>query len=60
MVNRGYENIVYIIIRVTKDFLEFLHMVHDSMNSSWKMICESLCEVDIGCDSIVVPRFKSI
>ena len=33
--------------------------VHDGMNGSCKIVFECLCEVDIQCDSIIAPRWKS-
>ena len=34
--------------------------VHDGMNGSCEIVVESLLEVDISCDAIIVPRRKSI
>ena len=44
----------------TNDLFEFSHEVHDSMKSSWKMVCERSHEVDIECDSIMVLRWNRI
>ena len=44
---------------MTTDFVEFWHEVHDGMNGS-RNVCKIMCEVDIGCDSISLLRWKSI
>lgn len=44
---------------MTTDFVEFWREVHDGMNGSGN-VCKILCEVDIVCDSISLPRWKSI
>ena len=53
------ELIVYRNIGVTTDFVEFWHEVHDGINGSGN-VCKIMCEVDIGCDSISLLRWKSI
>jgi len=62
MVSRDYELIVYKIIWVGKKkkiLSKFWHEVYDVLKDSWNLVCEWLCDVDNGCDSIIVPRWES-
>lgn len=54
MVNRGYALMVYNIIGMAKNFSMFWHDVYDGLNSTWNLVCEKLCGVDVECYSITL------